>query len=218
MDTAGSYQQATARFNTESQASWEAGGAAMLEVYADYSAAMKARLNSPHQEDGKWRRFGNAYMQVLALLQLDTALTHELLPSTSGGETHFRSMWRTQIKQWSRSAKLRAAELHDERVRAMQLLPDGATVALRNSVIEEAKRHWCFMYDAMHSLCSPTVVMAAAEAALRFTATHWVFAETTAMEAVMAKCEERLPLTFGPARPGFGVLLAALAPTATDAM
>ena len=74
------------------------------------------------------------------------------------------------------------------------------------------------MYDAVHSLCPPTVVMAAAEAALRFTATHWAFAETTAMEAVMAKCEERLPLTFGPAKPGLGLLLAALAPTATDAI
>ena len=172
LDTKGSYQQVTVRFNTESQASWEARGAAMLEVYGNYSNAMKARLNSPHQEDGKWRRFGNAYVQVLALLQLDTTLVHELWPSTCGGETHFRSMWRTQIKQWLRSAKLRAAELHDERVKAMQLLPDGATAALRNSAIEEAKRHWCFMYDAMHSLCSPTVAMAAAKAALRFTATH----------------------------------------------
>ena len=142
LDPAASYQQVTVRFNTESQASWEARGAAMLEVYDDYNVAMKARLSSPHQEDGKWKRFGNAYVQVLALLQLDTALTHELWPATHGGETHFRSMWRHQIKKLARSAKLRAQELHDERIRAMQLLPDGATVALRNSVIEEAKQHW----------------------------------------------------------------------------
>ena len=82
----------------------------------------------------------------------------------------------------------------------MMLLPDGATMALRNSAIEDSKRHWCFMYDAMSSLCSPTVVMAAAEAALRVTAMHWGVEETTAMEAVMAKCEERLPLTL--AMPG----------------
>ena len=96
------------------------------------------------------------------------------------------------------------------------LLPDGATMALRNSAIEDSKRHWCFMYDAMSSLCSPTVVMAAADAALRVTAMHWGFEETTAMEAVMAKCEERLPLTFGNARPGLGVVLAVVAPDATD--
>ena len=110
LDTAASYQQVTVRFNTESQASWEARGAAMLEVYDDYNAAMKARLSSPHQEDGKWKRFGNAYVQILALLQLDTALTHELWPSTYEGETHFRSMWRHQVKKWARSAKLRAQE------------------------------------------------------------------------------------------------------------
>ena len=58
--------------------------------------------------------------------------------------------------------------------------------------------------------------MAAAEAALRFTAVHWGFKAAAAMEAVIAKCEERLPLTFGDARPELGVVLTALAPAATD--
>ena len=117
-----------------------------------------------------------------------------------------------------RLAKQRTAELHDEQVQAVMLLPDGATMALRNSAIEDSQRHWCFMYEAMHSLCSPTVVMAAAEAALRVTAMHWGFAETTAMEAVMAKCEERLPFTFGNVRPGLGMVLSVVEPGATDAL
>jgi len=214
----GAYQQVTARFNTESQASWEARGAALLGAYADYDAAMAARLQSPTQEDGKWKRFGTAYINVLALLQLDVRLLHDIWPNTCGGETHFRSIWRTKIRQWLRLAKQRTAELHDEQVRAVMLLPDGATMALRNSAIEDSQRHWCFMYEAMHSLCSPTVVMAAAEAALRVTAMHWGFAETTAMEAVMAKCEERLPLTFGNVRPGLGMVPSVVAPGATDAL
>ena len=54
---------------------------------------------------------------------------------------------------------------------------------------------------------SPSVVMAAAEAALRATATYWDFGETIAMEAVILKCEERLPLTFGsPEMVAFGKL------------
>ena len=156
LDTHRSYQLVPARFDTESQASWEARGAAMLELHADYSAAMQARLKSPPQEDEKWKRFGNAYVHVLALLQLDTALLHEVCkvwPSTCGGETHFRSMWRTQIEKWLRLAKLQAVELHDERVKAMMLLPDGATVALHNRTIQDTKQHWCYMYDAMHSMC-----------------------------------------------------------------
>ena len=67
------YQQVAARFPTESQASWEARGAALLSEYADYPAAMQARLSSPQQEDARWLRFGDAYVHVLALLQLDTA-------------------------------------------------------------------------------------------------------------------------------------------------
>ena len=107
------YQQVAARFPTESQASWEARGAALLSEYADYPAAMQARLSSPRQEDVRWRRYGDAYVHVLALLQLDTALLHEVWPNTCGGETSYRSMYRTQIKQWRRAAKLKTAELHD---------------------------------------------------------------------------------------------------------
>ena len=52
------------------------------------------------------------------------------------------------------------------------------------------------MYTAMQNLRSPAVVMAAAMAALKMTAVHWDFAQTQAMEAVIIKVEERLPLTF----------------------
>ena len=57
--------------------------------------------------------------------------------------------------------------------------------------------YWSYLYDAMNDLRSPTVVMAAAEAALRATSTYWDVGEAVAMEAVVSKCEERLPLTFG---------------------
>ena len=53
------------------------------------------------------------------------------------------------------------------------------------------------MFNAMQKLCPPKVVIAAAESALRTTAQLWGFKPTTAMEAVMAKVEEQLPLTFG---------------------
>ena len=214
MNSRSAYQQVTVRFPTESQASWEARGAAMLAVYADYPSAMQARLKSPSQEDARWRRFGNAYVHALALLQLDTVLMHEIWPSTSGGETSYRSMWRTKIKQWSRAAALRTAELHDECLLAKASLPDSATMALREDAVQETKMHWSFLYDAMRNMCPPTVVIAAAEAALRVTAKHWHFAETTAMEAVIAKVEARLPLTFKDTQ--LGVVLTALSPEATN--
>ena len=204
------YQQVAVRFPTESQASWEARGAAMLAVYADYPTAMQARLKSPGQEDARWRRFGNAYVHALALLQLDTMLMHDIWPSTSGGEASYRSMWRTKIKQWSKAAALRTAELHDECLLVKASLPDSATMALRENAIQETKMHWSFLYDAMHNMCPPTVVIAAAEAALRVTAKHWHFAETTAMEAVIAKVEARLPLTFKDTQ--LGVVLTVLSP------
>ena len=78
----------------------------MLAEYADYPTAMQARLKSPSQEDARWRRFGDAYEHTLALLQLDTVLLHEIWPSTSGGEISYRSMWRSQIRQWRRAENL----------------------------------------------------------------------------------------------------------------
>ena len=186
----------------------------MLAVYADYPTAMQARLKSPGQEDARWRRFGNAYVHALALLQLDTMLMHDIWPSTSGGEASYRSMWRTKIKQWSKAAALRTAELHDECLLVKASLPDSATMALRENAIQETKMHWSFLYDAMHNMCPPTVVIAAAEAALRVTAKHWHFAETTSMEAVIAKVEARLPLTFTDTQ--LGVVLRALSPEATN--
>ena len=144
LNRAASYQQVTVRFPTESQASWEARGAALLAECADYSTAMQSRLTSPSQEDEKWRRFGIAYVHILALLQLDTELLHELCPSTSGGETSYRSMWRTKIKQWSRAAKLRTAELHDEQLLAKASHPDSVSTAIREDAVQETKMHWSF--------------------------------------------------------------------------
>ena len=53
------------------------------------------------------------------------------------------------------------------------------------------------MHDTMRKVFPPAVVMAAAEAAIRTTAQLWGFRPTTAVEAVMAKVEERQTLTFG---------------------
>ena len=177
---------------------------------------MQSRLTSPRQEDEKWRRFGDAYVHTLALLQLDTELLHEIWPSTSGGEPSYRSMWRTKIRQWSRAAKLRTAELHDEQLLARASHPDSATTAIRDNAVQEAKMHWSFLHEAMHNMCSPSVVIAAAEleAALRVTAKHWQFAATTAMEAVIAKVEMRLPLIFRDAQ--LGQVLTAVSPEATS--
>ena len=186
----------------------------MLAVYADYPTAMQARLKSPSQEDARWRRFGDAYVHTLALLQLDTMLMHEIWLSTSGGETSYRSMWRTKIKQWSRAATLRTAELHAECLLAKASLPDSATMALREDAVQETKMHWSFLHEAMHNMCPPAVVIAAAEAALRVTAMHWQFAETTAMEAVIAKVKARLPLTFRDTQ--LGMVLTALSSKSTD--
>jgi len=87
----------------------------------------------------------------------------------------------------------------------------------RRDTVQEVKMYWSYLYDAMRDLRSPTVVMAAAEAALRATATYWDFGETVAMEAVIQKCEERLPLTFGaPSMVAIGKVIKVLSAEATD--
>ena len=53
--------------------------------------------------------------------------------------------------------------------------------------MKEAKVYWSFLYDAMRKVCSPSVVMAAAEAALRTTAQLWGLKPTIVMEVVMTK-------------------------------
>ena len=79
--------------------------------------------------------------------------------------------------------------------------------------------YWTYLYNAMSDLRSPAVVMAAAEAALRATAMYWDFGETVAMEAVIRKCEERLPLTFGsPSMVALGKVITVLSAEATDDM
>ena len=76
------------------------------------------------------------------------------------------------------------------------------------------KRYWGYMYTAMNDLRSPPVVMAAAMAAMKVTAVHWDFAQTDAMEAVIIKVEEQLPLTFQNKKALGGILQAI--PDATD--
>ena len=101
LDLDAARQQVAARFITESQPSWEARGAAMLGEYPDYTSAMVDRLQYISRDATEWRSVGDRYMQMLALLQLDSKELHEIWPCTSGGEASFRSMWRHKIKKWS---------------------------------------------------------------------------------------------------------------------
>ena len=80
--------------------------------------------------------------------------------------------------------------------------------------MQDTKLHWSFLHEAMHNMCSPTAVIAAAEEALRATARHWKFAAPTAMEAVMAKVEARLPLIFSDTQ--LGQVLTTVSPSAAD--
>ena len=190
-------QQVDARFPTESQISWEARGATVKGHFRDYGAAMKARFNSPNQDDWEWKQFGTSYTQLLALLQLDVKLLQDIWPQTSGGEAAYRRHWRLQVKHWTRSAQRQSTLIASATAGAGLLHSDEAAEEYRQDTVQHAKIHWNFMLNAMQKLCPPKVVIAAAESALRTTAQLWDFKPTTAMEAVMAKVEERLPLTFG---------------------
>ena len=202
-------QQVAARFITEPQVSWEARGAAMLGEYTGYTSAMVARLQGISRDAAEWRDFGDTYMRVLALLQLDTTELHGIWPCTSGGEASFRSVWRYKIKKWSSIARGHSA------ITATNDLQ----MASRGDTVQEVKLYWCSLHDAMNALRPPSVVIAAAEAALKATATYWDFDETVAMEAVVSKCEERLPLTFGsPRMVALGALITLLSADATNAI
>ena len=202
-------QQVAARFITESQVSWEARGAAMLGEYDDYASAMAARLQGISRDAAEWRGFGDTYMRVLALLQLDTRELHGIWPCTIGGEASFRSMWRYKIKQWSSMARRRSESSSTS----------DRQIASRGDTVKEVQMYWRSLHDAMHAQQPPSVVMAVAEAALRATAAYWDFGETIAMEAVMSKVEERLPLTFGSSQMvAFGTLITTLSKDATNAI
>ena len=101
------------------------------------------------------------------------------------------------MKLWTRSAQKQSKLIASAVTAAGSLPSEAAAEACRSETVKHAKTHWNFVYNAMQKMCPPKVVMSAAEAALRTTAQLWGFKPTTAMEAVMAKVEERLPLTFG---------------------
>ena len=154
---------------------------------------------------------------MLALLQLDSKELHDIWTCTSGGEASFRSMWRHKIRKWSSTQ----SHSSDDAAHAMCSAPvseiSSADMKHRCDTVQDVKLYWSYLFEAMQNLRSPTVVMAAAEAALRATATCWDFGETMAMEAVLLKCEERLPLTFGgTAMVAQGRILTALSAGATD--
>ena len=158
---------------------------------------MKARFNSPSQDDWEWKQFGRSYTQLLALLQLDVKLLQDIWPKTSGGEAAYRRNWKLKVKLWTRSAQQRSNLIAKATAGAGFLQSDKAAEEYRQDTVQHAQIHWNFMFNAMQKLCPPKVVTAAADSALRTTAQLWGFKPTTAIEAVMAKVEERLPLTFG---------------------
>jgi hypothetical protein len=218
IDADAARQQVTTRFMTESQPSWEARGATMLGEYPDYTSAMAARLQGISRSATEWRAFGDRYMQVLALLQLDAKELHDIWPGTEGGEASFRSVWRHKIRQWSSTSRQCSNATACVDTTDVSLGTEAHQLARRNTV-QEVKMYWSYLYETMQSLRSPRVVMAAAEAALRAIATYWDFGETIAMEAVILKCEERLPMTFGsPEMVAFGKLATLLSEDATNAV
>ena len=92
-------------------------------------------------------------------------------------------------------------------------------MASRGDTVEEVKMYPRSLHDAMRTMRPPSMVMAVAEAALKTTAAYWDFGETVAMEAVMSKVEERLPLTFGSSRMvSYGTLITTLSADATNAI
>ena len=79
--------------------------------------------------------------------------------------------------------------------------------------VKEACRH---AYKAMMNMEPPGVVKAAADVAIEMTAKYWSFKATEAVEAVIMKCMQRMPLTF--ASPALGTVLHTLNPDATAVM
>ena len=202
IDAGRALQQVTVRFPSESNMSWEARGAALMEDQPDYSTAMKLRLQSPHQDDVNWERYANIYVQMLALLQLVADDLHAIWPMAHGGEARFRRLHTTEMQRWARMGEQSAAEV--ERTETLQyskctydlVAPTPPVSAYppeeswrqslqqRGRTVDDVKRYWGYMFTAMQNLRSPQVVMAAAMAAMaamQVTAVHWNFAQTDAM-------------------------------------
>lgn len=80
-------------------------------------------------------------------------------------------------------------------------------------IIVQVKEAWRGAYKAMMNAEPPTAVKAAADAAMEMTAKYWSFRATDTIEAVIAKCTQRMPLVF--ANPALGTVLRTLNPEAT---
>ena len=80
-------------------------------------------------------------------------------------------------------------------------------------IIVQVKEAWRHAYKAMMNMEPPRVVKAAAEAAIEMAAKHWSFKATEAVEAVIMKCTQRMPLTF--ANPALGTVMRRLNSEAT---
>lgn len=83
-------------------------------------------------------------------------------------------------------------------------------------IIRQVKDAWQYAYSAMTNVEPATVVRAAADAAMETTARYWAFNATDAVEEVIAKCTQRMPLIF--ANPALGTVLRTLNPEATAVM
>ena len=166
------------------------------------------------------------YAKMLALLQLEADDLHAVWPMTHGGEARFRRNNKAILATWARIGREQSVEIEKAeaaapanitRSQVRASVPENYACVLpqqprsrytpqeswrqspreRHATVNDVRRYWQYLHQAMTDLCTPAVVMSAAMAALRMTAVHWDFAQTSAMKAVLMKCEERLPLTFG---------------------
>ena len=77
------------RFRSESTRSFEARGAVMLGMHADYASALQARIQGPAQHRVLWHPHGQLYIKVLVLLQHSLRDMAMLRPEQQGGEKAF---------------------------------------------------------------------------------------------------------------------------------
>ena len=88
--------------------------------------------------------------------------------------------------------------------------------AATGEIIVQVKEAWRHAYKAMMNVEPPAVVRAAAETAMVMTGKYWTFTATDAVEAVIKKCTQRMPLIF--ANPALDTALRTLKPEATAVM
>ena len=101
------------RFPSESTRSFEARGAVMLGMQADYASTLQARIQGPAQHRVLWMPHGRLYVKVLALLQHSLRDMAMLWPDQQGGEKAFMHTNRENLKKWAAWSRCATADLHE---------------------------------------------------------------------------------------------------------